>query len=581
MRYQFCADFETTTEEEDCRVWAWSCINIYNLDHYNWGIDFESFLKYAFSYDGAIYYFRNLKFDGEFILSYLLLNRYEWTCNRNPNGHEFTTLISDKGAFYSMKINNGVNTIELRDSLKIINLSIAQTAKAFNLPIQKGEIDYRKYRPIGYIPDENEQEYIRYDVTIDAMSLIYFFEKGLTKMTQGSDALMDFEEIMGGKKAFRRTFPLLERGIDDYLRKAYKGGYVYVNPANKGQEKGHGYVLDANSLFPSRMKLCKLPYGSPVYYTGKYKKNKILDLYVCHIRCGFTIKPGKLPTIQIKHTLSFQENEYLVSSNGEIVDLFLTSVDYDLFMEHYNTYSLEYIDGYMFKSKIHKEFVEYVDKWGEVKIQASIENNAGLRMVAKLLMNSLYGKFGLSITCRSKRPYLKNGIVHYELLDPEERDGVYLPVALFITAYGRDYTIRHSQKVRDYSLEKYGIDMYLYSDTDSVHTLLSKEDIEKIFDLDDVRLGAWKVESEFSKCLFIRQKCYLETHIKDGKEIVKPTVAGLPKQMHDMVTYENFHIGTQYFRTEDECEGEQGTKKRYKRVKGGVILVDTSFKIKG
>ena len=111
--------------------------------------------------------------------------------------------------------------------------------------------------------------------------------------------------------------------------------------------------------------------------------------------------------------------------------------------------------------------------------------------------------------------------------------------------------------------------------------MLEKEDIEKIFDLDDVRLGAWKVESEFSKCLFIRQKCYLETHIKDGKEIVKPTVAGLPKQMHDMVTYENFHIGTQYFRTEDECEGEQGTKKRYKRVKGGVILVDTSFKIKG
>lgn len=581
MRYQFCADLETTTEENDCRVWAWSCINIFNLDHYKWGLNFESFLNYAFKYDNAIFYFRNLKFDGDFVISYLLFHGYEWTNKRNPKTHEFTTLISDKGAFYSMKINNGISKIELRDSMKIINLSIKDTAKAFNLPIQKGDIDYTKYRPIGYIPDDNEQEYIRYDVTIDAMSLIYFFEKGLTKMTQGSDALMDFEEIMGGKKAFRRKFPLLKREIDDYLRKAYKGGYVYVNPANKGKRKGHGYVLDNNSLFPSRMKFCKLPYGDPVYYEGKYKENKLMDLYVCHIRCGFKIKDGKLPTIQIKHTLSFQENEYLESSNGEIVDLYLTSVDYDLFIDHYETYSLEHIDGYMFKSKIHKEFVEYVDKWGEVKIKASKEKNAGLRMVAKLLMNSLYGKFGLSITCRSKRPYLKNEIVHYELLEPEERDGVYLPVALFITAYGRYLTITQSQKVREYSIKKYGIDVYLYSDTDSVHTLLEKEDIEKIFDLDDERLGAWKVEAEFSECIFIRQKCYLETHIKDGKEILKPTVAGLPKQMHDMVTYDNFHIGTEYFRTEDECTGTQGTKKRYKRVKGGVILVDTSFKIKG
>lgn len=582
MKNWYCIDLETTTEEDDCRIWAWSAVNIFNLSDYQWGIDFQSMFDYLFTKDKSIWYFRNLKFDGEFILNNILTMGYEWTNRRKPLEGQFTTLISDKGAFYSITINREGKIIEIRDSMKIINLSIKDTAKAFKLPIQKGDIDYTKYRPIGYIPDENEQEYIKYDVMIDAMSLIYFFEKNLTKMTQGSDAMMDFENIMGGKKNFRRKFPLLKRPVDEYLRKAYKGGFVYVNPVHTGKEVGHGFVLDDNSLFPSRMKYCKLPYGEPVYYEGEYKPDKLNDLYVCHIRCSFKIKKGYIPTIQIKHTLSFQENLYLESSNDEIVDLWLTSVDYKLFRKHYHVSNLTFIDGYKFRSRIHQEFVTYVDKWGAVKIKAGEEGNAGLRMVAKLLMNSLYGKFGLSITCRSKKPYLQNGFVKYELLEPEERDGVYLPVALFITAYGRELTITQSQKVRDYSIAKYGVDMYLYSDTDSVHTLLPKEDLEELFDLDDFRLGAWKIEAEFSKAKFIRQKCYLETHIKDGEEQKKPTVAGLPKSMHDMVTYENFKIGTSYFRTESECTKEgQGTKKRYKRVKGGVILVDTSFKIKG
>lgn len=580
MKEWYCADFETTTDENDCRVWAWSAVQIFNLENYNWGIDFESFFEFMVSKNKSMWYFRNLKFDGDFILNNILRMGYEWTNRRKPLENQFTTLISDKGAFYSICINHKGNIVEIRDSMKIINLSIKNTAKAFNLPIQKGEIDYSKHRPIGYIPNEMEKEYIEYDVKIDAMSLIYFFEKNLTKMTQGSDAMFDFESIIGGKKLFRRRFPLLSSHIDEYLRKAYKGGFVYVNPEHKGKEVGHGYVLDNNSLFPSRMTLCNLPYGEPIYYEGKYKKDKLNDLFVCHISCAFKIKEGYIPTIQIKHTLSFQETEYLESSGGEIVDLYLTSVDYELFLEHYHVSNLLHIDGYKFRSMIHPEFVTYVDKWGKVKMDAGKEGNAGLRMVAKLLMNSLYGKFGLSITCRSKRPYLENGVTKYELLEPEEREGVYLPVALFITAYGRYLTISMSQKVRDYSLKKYGIDMYLYSDTDSVHTLLPLDDIHKIFDIDDFELGKWKVESEFVKAKFIRQKCYLESIIDEDDVKLKPTVAGLPKQMHDMVTYENFKIGTSYFRAEEECEGNQGTKKRYKHVKGGVILVDTSFKIK-
>lgn len=81
----------------------------------------------------------------------------------------------------------------------------------------------------------------------------------------------------------------------------------------------------------------------------------------------------------------------------------------------------------------------------------------------------------------------------------ETKKGLYIPIGAFITSYARNKTIKTSQAIRDYSLSKYGKDMYIYSDTDSCHTLLPKEDLKKICDIDDFRLGAWKIESSFIK----------------------------------------------------------------------------------
>lgn len=91
----------------------------------------------------------------------------------------------------------------------------------------------------------------------------------------------------------------------------------------------------------------------------------------------------------------------------------------------------------------------------------------------------------------------------------------------------------------DYSIEKYGVNKYIYSDTDSIHCLLSKEELEQFCDIDDVRLGAWKCEAEFSKAKFIRQKCYIEI-IDDEMKI---TCAGMPESCYKFVTFDNFKTG--------------------------------------
>lgn len=79
--------------------------------------------------------------------------------------------------------------------------------------------------------------------------------------------------------------------------------------------------------------------------------------------------------------------------------------------------------------------------------------------------------------------------MHYGFYEPEVRKPVYIPVATFVTSYARRKTITTSQKIRDYSIKKYGVDKYVYSDTDSIHCLFENSDeLKDIVDIDDYRL---------------------------------------------------------------------------------------------
>lgn len=151
----------------------------------------------------------------------------------------------------------------------------------------------------------------------------------------------------------------------------------------------------------------ELPFGEPIFFKGKYKEDKIYPLYIQMISCSFEIKENKIPNIQIKdNKFYFKENEYLTSSNNEIVILTLTNIDLKLFFEQYNVYDLEFIAGWKFRS-ISGLFTKYIDKWIEIKNKATVEKNSGQRTLAKLMLNSLYGKFATSLDCQSKIPYLR------------------------------------------------------------------------------------------------------------------------------------------------------------------------------
>lgn len=594
----FAADFETTTDENDCRVWAYALCNVEDYTDFKYGNSLEEFFDFCSNpVSNYKIWFHNLKFDGVYIINYLLSHGFEWIADRKDKGDmTFTTLITDMGQFYSIVIyfkvkGHHTNKVEIYDSLKIFpNFSVERIAKGFNLPIRKLSIDYDEYRAPGHLLTIEEIEYIRNDVEIVARALKEMFSRGLTKMTIASDAMQNFKE---GFKGFRKKLPLLPSEVDADIRKSYRGGFTYVNDVWREKKVGKGVVLDVNSLYPSCMSSpYKLPYSQPKRFNGKYEYDEIYPLYVQSITCSFDIKKGKIPSIQIRNHLSFIPNEYIKTTDGKEVTLFLTKPDFELFQEQYHIYNPAFNGGWKFKAATGL-FDDYITHWTEQKIKAGKEGNAPLRQISKLLLNSLYGRTALSGTARQKAPYLQDGVVKFRLLPPETRETVYIPVAAFITAYGRERTIRTSQTIKDYTIKKYGEDRYYYSDTDSIHASLTDEDLEELKDvikIDDYKLGYWAKEAEFDRAIYIRQKCYIE-EIKGKLQV---TVAGLPKYLAPLITFDNFKKGfTTEGLTREEmvsiASGNGATpeeieklhhKLRYKYVKGGVILADTDFTIK-
>ena len=535
--------------------------------------------------------------DGIYLLNWCSAKSYEWVSDSSERADKtFTTLITDMGQFYTITVYFNVkkhhtHKVEFLDSLKIFpNFSVDKVAKGFNLPIRKLKIDYHAKREIGHQLTQEEIDYIRNDVEIMARALNYMFSEGHNKMTIASDAMSNFKEHFTG---FRKKFPLLDNELDKELRRSYKGGFTYVNEKWKEKQVGKGIILDVNSLYPSVLVQCPMPYGNPIYYEGKYQEDTSYPLFIQVLSCSFEIKPGKIPSIQLKNNLSFVPTEYVKSSKGQVVTLYLTSVDLKLFLSQYKTFHLSYQYGWKFKSSMGL-FDNYVNHWTEQKIKAGKEGNAPLRQLSKLMLNSIYGRFSLSPIARQKAPYLdEDGVIHFMMLPPETRESVYLPVGSFVTSWGRFKTITTSQAIKDFTLKKYGEDRYYYSDTDSIHASLTEEDLEELKDIvqiDDYKLGYWAKEAEFTKAIYIRSKSYIEEI--DGK--VHVTVAGLPKYLAPLITFDNFKrgfstegldlieirkIAKENGASEEEIEKIQH-KLTYKYVKGGVILADTDFTIK-
>lgn len=569
-------DFETSTEawlskDDKARVWA-GCITTIEEDPKVLHIDnsLDDFMSHLIKLGNIEGYFHNLKYDGEYIIAWLFEHGYKLVKNNKRKNKTFEVVISDTNQWYELTIyhkvfNKRYVKTTIFDSLKKIPLSVKDIARAFKLPEQKGEIDYDLYRPVGWLITDEEKDYIKKDCIIVAKALFIQFEKGLTKMTIGSDAMGYFKSDIT-PKGFKYLFPVLPLEVDNDIRKAYKGGFTYTNPKYIGKEIP-SISLDVNSLYPSVMygNMGMLPYGLPVKFKGKYKYNEKYPLYIQKFSCSFKLKKGYIPTIQIKNNLYFMPTDYLTDSKG-IVDLTLTNPDLELFFEHYEASNIEYVSGYMFRGAL-ELFREYIDYWGHIKATST----GGLRQLAKLMLNSLYGKFATNPKKVNKMPYMEDGKVKYKDLPPDYDKPVYTAMGAFITARARAYTISNSQKL---------IKHWVYSDTDSMYlTDINEEELSKIVEIHPTKLGAWKVEHHITRGKWIKAKTYIieaEEEVKeDNPTGLKITCAGMPDRIKGKIISTGSQNAFNVFRVGSEFTGNLKTS----RVAGGAVLKQTTFKI--
>ena len=91
---EFISDFETQKDPDSgvMSVWAWSIVEVDNLSNIQYGNNIETWLSAIQGLpNGSLIGFHNLKFDGSYILSYLL-GVAKWQYNDDPKARKAKTV---------------------------------------------------------------------------------------------------------------------------------------------------------------------------------------------------------------------------------------------------------------------------------------------------------------------------------------------------------------------------------------------------------------------------------------------------------------------------------------------------------
>lgn len=630
---------QTNTE-----VWASACVELFSDDVKIFHSIQEQYEYLLSLKSNICIYYHNLKFDGAFWLSFILTDlKYkqafsptnqqgtegEWLKEKEMLNKTFKYSISDKGQWYTITIKDNYRIIEIRDSLKLLPFSVKRIGQSFGTKHKKLDMEYTGFRYAGCTITDEEKEYISNDVLVVKEALEIMFTEGHKELTIGSCCLSEYKKLIS-KDDFNILFPDLTKielnpaehkydNADKWIRKSYKGGWCYLVKGKENQLKYNGTTADVNSLYPSVMSGesgNRYPTGNPIFWVGNQIPEKALKdsmYYFVRIKTRFYLKPNYLPFIQIKGNMLYKGTECLESSDiydyetnkyydhyyntdGELedtrVELTLTMTDFELLKEHYELVDFEILDGCYFYT-LTGIFDVYINKYKKIKL----ENKGAKRELAKLFLNNLYGKMASNTDSSFKYAFLKeDGSVGFMSIPANNKKAGFIAVGSAITSYARNFTIRAAQK-NYHGINNRG---FIYADTDSIHCDLSPEEITGIT-VHDKNFCCWKLESCWDIATFTRQKTYIEhvTH-EDLKPIEQPyynvKCAGMPQKCKDLFikSMEGYVPTETDDYTEDELDFLQ-TKRTLedfreglkipgklmpKRIRGGVLLVDTTYEMR-
>lgn len=290
--------------------------------------------------------------------------------------------------------------------------------------------------------------------------------------------------------------------------KAYYGGRTEV--FSRGNIKKFNYY-DINSLYPYVMKKIfpnpntkRITYKNNPFYIKNYNGVSLVDVYCPYMEYPFLPHRTKdkllFPTGNFKGWYSHVELRYALKLGYEIKKVHKT---------------------YYYKKNCHP-FRKFVNDMYKIRMAFKRAKNP-MEIVVKLLMNSLYGKFGQKFTDRDDWQPFNHTLEELNKLDFFERHGDYIRIkkdysepsvhcipiwALYTTAYARIKLYRLIKKHKA-----------VYCDTDSLIT----KDFINVSD----ELGKLKLEMKINNGIIVKPKCYAV--VGDKRTFVK--IKGIAKKL--------------------------------------------------
>jgi hypothetical protein len=175
--------------------------------------------------------------------------------------------------------------------------------------------------------------------------------------------------------------------VEKDIRESYTGGavdvYITNNTYNTSDEKL--YYYDVNSLYPTVMSTMEMPIGKPIAFEGDIRSvdPEAFGFFYCEITSPYYIEH---PILQRR--IKTKDGTRTIAGLGTW-EGWIFSGEMDNAVNY--GYSFNIIRGYKFAKK--NIFKGYVEKLYKLRLEYS--SGTPMNLVAKLLMNSLYGKFGM------------------------------------------------------------------------------------------------------------------------------------------------------------------------------------------
>ena len=472
----------------------------------------------------------NLSFEWSFLLPVLLNRGFKFKADIEESDEYVYNSISTKSVSsvwqVQIKFSKKSGILLLRDLAKIFGGGLGNVAKAFNLPTQKGEIDYRLNRlnrPPRYATDE-EKCYCFKDTRIIIDILLEEIRRGdkdfFKAVSMASYSMIKllrrgFPRATKPYVEYRKLYPELGEEENVFVRQALSGGICYATRRFQFKEVNSPILhIDGHQMHPSQIYLKPHPYGMGEYFKGA-PTCLFKHINVCHIRVSYD-------DVKIHSIIKLIGRDF-----ADNVELYVFDFEIPTMKKCYINLKIEYIDGYCYKSRF-LPWREYVHENFIKRLEAKKNKDAYNTLRYKLLNNSgAYGKFVEKPHTEIFMNYINpEGIIDSQIL-PKEFDNelkqynakyTYIPLAS-IPAWSRVELIETALK--------FGWKNILYFDTDSIFCLYNEETkkvLETQINLKD-ELGGWAVEEICERAQFTAPKRY-KLEVKEDNKIKTTIKAG-------------------------------------------------------